>query len=245
MQLLRILSLVLLLTASLSVNAREVRMCTVEWAPYYGSDLPNNGMFTALTRAAFREAGHTAYLEFMPWARAVLEVRQGDRDLVLGAYYSNERAEEFIFSDAIYSVDIGLIALDDLGVKDFDTLRDLTEYEIGYGRGWATTKEFDNADYLNKVPANSNVLNVRKLYNGRIDMIAMAFDRFRSIVREEGLDLDKAVFVQPTLKRSPMHLMASRAVDDIPEVIDDFNRGLEEIRSNGTYQEILKEMGYR
>jgi len=220
-------------------------MCTVEWAPYYGAELPRNGMLTALTDAAFRAGGHTTALEFMPWARAMLEVKQGDRDLVLGAYYSDERAQEYVFSDPIYPVDIGLVALEDLGVRAFDSLRDLTDYSIGYGRGWATTDEFDNADYLDKVPANSNVLNVRKLYNGRIDMIAMAFDRFRSIANDEDFDIDRAVFLEPVLSRSQMHLMGSRAVDDMPQVIEDFDRGLVQIKTDGTYQAILEEMGYR
>lgn len=245
MKRLRISLLALLVTLPVPVTAREVHMCTVEWAPYYGAELPRNGMFTALTDAAFRAGGHTTTLEFMPWARAMLEVKQGDRDLVLGAYYSDERAKEYIFSDAIYPVDIGLVALKDLGVREFDSLRDLTDYAIGYGRGWATTDEFDNADYLDKVPANSNVLNVRKLYNGRIDMIAMAFDRFRSIANDEGFDIDRAVFLEPVLSRSQMHLMGSRAVDDMPQVIEDFDRGLAQIKSDGTYQTILEEMGYR
>lgn len=86
MKRLGIFLLALLVTLPLPLTAREVRMCTVEWAPYYGAELPRNGMLTALTDAAFRAGGHTTALEFMPWARAMLEVKQGDRDLVLGAY---------------------------------------------------------------------------------------------------------------------------------------------------------------
>jgi len=76
-------------------------------------------------------------------------------------------------------------------------------------------------------------------------MIAMAFDRFRSIANDEDFDIDRAVFLEPVLSRSQMHLMGSRAVDDMPQVIEDFDRGLVQIKTDGTYQAILEEMGYR
>jgi polar amino acid transport system substrate-binding protein len=222
-----------------AAQARPIEMNTVPWAPFYGPDLKGQGFITAVTRAAFEEAGHNAQIEFMPWARAMLETKQGDRDLLMGAYYSAERADTYAFSDVIYETKVGLVALRDLGVERFDSLRDLTDYTIGYGRGWATTEEFDNADYLDKEAAKNNVLNVRKLYEGRIDMIAMNFDRFRQIAAEQGFDLDKAVFLEPALKESGLYVMVSRALANPQAIVEDFNAGLAQIRSNGRYEEIL------
>jgi polar amino acid transport system substrate-binding protein len=57
--------------------ARGVSMVTVEWAPHYGSNLPENGLMTALTTAAFKAGGHDASIEFIPWPRALKEVEAG------------------------------------------------------------------------------------------------------------------------------------------------------------------------
>lgn len=239
-----LIALGILLTVVPGAHARSLVMCSVNWAPYYGEDLPRQGFFTDLTRAAFRAVDYDVDMQFMPWARAMLEVEQGDRDILLGAYYTDERAETYLYSDEIYSTRVGLVARKDLGIREFDSLRDLTEYEIGYGRGWATTDEFDNADYLNKQAADSNVLNVRKLYKGRIDMIAMGFDRFQSIAKEEGLDPDEVVFLEPVLKESGLFILASPELDEREQVIADFNAGLRTIRENGTYDQILRDMGF-
>jgi len=226
-----------------AAHAKTVEMCSVPWAPFYGPDLQGQGFLTTLARAAFDQAGHEAKMEFMPWARAMLEVKQGDRALVMGAYYSDERAKTYRFSDVLYKTKVGLIALESLGVKSYDDLRELSDYTIGYGRGWSTTEEFDNADYLNKEAAKNNVLNVRKLYKERIDMIAMNFDRFNQIVREEGLDPDRAVFLNPPLKTSGLYLMFSEAIDDTDQLVSDFNSGLAGLRESGRYQAILSRYG--
>lgn len=224
-------------------HARTVKMCTVPWAPFYGPELDGKGFFTALSKAAFDAAGHEAQIEFMPWARAMLEVKQGDRDVLMGAYYSEERAKTYKFSEILYKTKVGLVALDSLGVESFNNLRELSDYTIGYGRGWATTEEFDNADYLDKEAAKNNVLNVRKLYEGRIDMIAMNFDRFNQIVREEGFDPERAVFLDPPLKTSGLYLMVSEAVDDTDQLVSDFNNGLAQLRDSGRYEAILERYG--
>ena len=229
--------------AAPAAEARRVVMATVPWAPFYAPELDDEGFISEISRAAFNAAGHEADLEFMPWARAMLEVRQGDRHLVMGAYYTDERAETYIASDRIYTTSVGLVALQDLGVTSYGELRDLSEYTIGYGRGWATTDEFDNADYLDKEAADNNVLNVRKLYAGRIDMIAMNFDRFSQIAEDEGFDPDQAVFLDPPLQSSGLYLMASRAIDDPEGLVEEFNEGLKTIRENGRYDEIIERFG--
>ena len=229
--------------AAPAAQARKVIMSTVPWAPFYGPDLERNGFFSVLARAAFDAAGHETELQFMPWSRAMLEVKQGDRHALMGAYYTEERAKTYIASDRLYTTRVGLVARKDLGIARYDELRDLGGYTIGYGRGWATTEEFDNANYLNKEPADNNVLNVRKLYAGRIDMIAMNFDRFRQIANDEGFDPGEVVFLDPPLQSSGLYVMISRAIDAPDALAEDFNRGLETIRASGRYDEILSEFG--
>lgn len=236
---------VLMLAAVSDAQARQVVMCTLNWEPYYGEDLPREGFFTEIVRTAFERGGHTTQAEFMPWARAMLEVKQGDRDVLLGAYYNEERAETYIASDPIYTDEVGIVAHEDLGLTEFDSLRDLTEYTIGYGRGYSVNEEFDNADYLDKEPEESQVLNLRKLFAGRIDLIAGSFASIRYVAQEQGHDVDELVFLQPTLKENTLHIMISRAIDDGDELMADFHEGLSEIREDGTYDRILEEMGYR
>jgi len=236
--------LALAMLASPAAHARQITMCTLNWEPYYGEDLPRNGFFTELVRTAFERAGHSVNVEFMPWARAMLEVKQGDREVLLGAYYSDERAETYLASDSIYTDKVGLIARRELDITEFDSLRELSDYTIGYGRGFAVSEEFDSADYLDKEAAKDQVLNLRKFERGRIDMIAGSFASLRYLAQQEGIDTSQMVFLEPALKTNTLHIMVSRAIPDGEQLLADFHRGLNEIREDGTYDEILREMGY-
>ncbi len=231
--------------ASTAVQAERDKLVltTVDWAPFYAEEAPEQGFITALAEAALDRAGYDTRVDFVPWARAMYDVEQGVRDAVLGAYYSDERAEAYVFSDAIYTTEVGLVARADLGIESYDSLRDLTEYRIGYGRGWATSEEFDDADYLNKIPEDDNVLNMRKLDADRIDMIAMNFDRFMVIAAEEGFDVDDFVFLDPPLQASSMHMMFGPELAGVDDIVEDFNRALESMREDGRYDEILTRLG--
>jgi polar amino acid transport system substrate-binding protein len=228
-----------------TAQARQVKMCTLNWEPFYGDKLPRQGFFTEIARTAFDRAGHSAKAEFMPWARAKLEVEQGDRDVLLGAYYNEERAKTYRASDPIYTAEVGLVGLEDLGVDSFDSLRQLSDYTIGYGRGFTVSEEFDNAAYLDKEPAENLNLNVKKLFAGRVDLIAGSFENIRYIAQQQNRNVDKLVFLEPPLKKSTLHIMVSRGIDDSEELLADFHNGLRQIREDGTYNQILREMGYK
>lgn len=230
--------------ATPAAHARQITMCTLNWEPFYGEDLPRNGFFTELVREAFERGGHTVNVEFMPWARAMLEVKQGDREVLLGAYYSDERAEAYHASESIYTAEVGLVAHRRVGIESFSTLRELTDYTIGYGRGFTVTEEFDNADYLDKEPAKDLAQNVKKLYAGRIDMIAGSFANIRFAAQKQGMNLDELVFLEPALVENSLHIMISRAAPDGEQLLADFHRGLREIREDGEYERILRDMGY-
>jgi ABC-type amino acid transport substrate-binding protein len=52
------LCILLLAILAGSVQARDISMLTVEWAPHYGSELPEQGLTTAIVKAAFKAEGH-------------------------------------------------------------------------------------------------------------------------------------------------------------------------------------------
>jgi len=229
----------LFIMANAPAHAREISMLTVEWAPHYGSELPEKGLTTAIVKAAFKAAGHDSEVEFIPWARALKEVEEGKSDIVMGAYHNKDREEKYIFSDAIYFLELGLIARPGLGVSRYNSLRDLTPYSIGISRGFANSEEFDAANYLDKHAATFPNLNIRKLFRGRIDMAVMNFDLFRYEARKEGFCISEVEFMEPPLETHGLYLMASRKIADGEKIIRDFNQGLDKIRKNGEFDRIV------
>jgi polar amino acid transport system substrate-binding protein len=86
--------------------------------------------------------------------------------VLLGAYYTDERAKTYMANDPIYTDRVGIVARKGVDIEKFSSLRELEGYTIGYGRGYSINEEFDNAGYLNKIAAKNQVLNLRKFYKG-------------------------------------------------------------------------------
>ena len=223
------------------VSARNISIVTVEWEPHFGSKLPQKGKMSALVTAAFKAGGHNATIDFIPWPRAMKEVLEGKSDIVMGAYFNEERAQVYNYSDVVFHIDTGLIVRPglDIGEQTFGSMRKLLPYKIGIVRGYANTEDFDAADYLDKHIASTPNLNIRKLFRGRIDMMVGSFDIFRFNAKKEGFCISDATFVYPPMQRHGLHLLGSKKISDGDQIIADFNRGLKVIRDNGVFEGII------
>src|SRR5688572_21588603 len=76
-----------------------VRLASLEWEPYIGSDLPDQGYVTELVRAAYADQGVAVEIEFYPWARALHLARTGAVDGLVPEYFNASRETEFRFSE--------------------------------------------------------------------------------------------------------------------------------------------------
>ncbi len=226
-------------TVSPLTLARTVTGVTLNWAPHYGTAMPDGGALTQITKAAFERVGHSAELDFIAWSRALKNVEEGKNDFVMGAYYNDERAVTFHISDPIYYVDLGLVALKSLDFSEMDGLGSVEPYTIGVNRGYANTEEFDSADYLKKEVAPLLKFNLRKLYRKRIDMVVGVFDAIRYEAQQEKMNTHQLVFIQPPLQRNALYLLVSGAIPDGEQLVKDFNVGLAEIVADGTLDKLL------
>ena len=239
---LQVLILLALLSFSTFTCAREVKMATTNWPPFYGESLVNGGPLTEIVSEAFRRMGHTSSVEFLPWSRARRKVLIGESEIILGAYFSEQRAKKHHFSDAVMMVDVGLVARKELGITSFKNLRELTPHTIGVSKGWINNAEFDAANFLSKDIATNQVLNIRKLAHNRVDMISVSFEVFKYELAQNNLTgtLPKYVFLEPLLSRASLHLMMRKGSLDHVKIINQFNSTLKEMKKDGTYQLILK-----
>ena len=235
----------LLVTVSQNVWPQKVRMVTAEWEPFYSSSLESGGVVADLAHAAFLRGGHESSLNWYPWVRAMKMVEHGAADVVMGAYYSKERAVIYNYSEPIFSIDVGLIALISLGIEKFESLRSLESYSFGVMRGWVYTQEFDTADFLKKQILVNQVFAVRMLFAKRVDIVAasiLVFKREAKLLAHRN-DQD-IVVLSPLLDSKPLYLMFSKAIPNSLELVKSFNEGMASIRTDGTFQEILDKHGF-
>lgn len=231
-------------TATTVVDDRHtVTIATLDWLPYVGESLQEYGFTAAIVRAAFERSGYKVVFSFMPWARGLQETEAGKYDAIFPAYYSEDRVEKYIYTKPFSNGPLVFYKKKGASIQ-YTTLEGLKPYRIGVVRGFVNTAEFDAADYLQKEEVDTDEQNLRKLALGRLDLVVV--DKFvaQTILSTTFTEGKNALEpVEPPLDLKPLYLMLSRQIPDGQALADAFDKGLEEIVKDGTFDKILARFG--
>jgi ABC-type amino acid transport substrate-binding protein len=231
---------------------KSVKLATLAWEPYVGPDLPNKGYAAEVVTEAFKRSGYTTDIRFYPWARAVMTAEHGESDGIFPEYFDERRKQNFVFSDPFPGGPVGLYKRRDTAaaysvnpqLNPTEALRGLQDFRFGIVRGYINTVEFDNAAFLRKEEVFSDELNLKKLYNGRIQfmfidkLVAEYLTSHKFPEYEEALE-----FMEPPLEYKMLYIAFSRQTPAYQEKLAAFNAGLQQITSDGTLARIMKQHG--
>ena len=219
-----------------------VRLASLEWEPYIGTRMPEQGYVAALIREAFADQGLQVEIAFYPWARALHLARTGAVDGLMPEYFNPSREAEFVYSDAfpggplvLYKRRADKIAFSTDPVKQQDAaLRALKARRFGVVRGYLNTPVFDAADYLIKEEANDDATNLRKLVYGRIDLAVVDRRVAEHLIRTDYPDYaGKIEPMGPALADIPLYIAFSRKAPHMRTSLAAFNRGVAAMRADG------------
>jgi polar amino acid transport system substrate-binding protein len=233
---------VLSLAASRAAGAEPIRLATLEWEPYIGSKLDEQGYVAALVRAAFAEQGVDVEIAFYPWARALHLARSGEVDGLVPEYFDASREKDFAFSDPfpggpllLYKRKDAAIAFSADPVREPEAaLRALKDYRFGIVRGYVNTPSFDAAFYLSKDEASDDATNLRKLVFGRIDLAVIDGPVAEYLIRTRYPSYaGKVERMLPALAEMPLYIAFSRKSPRMAQALASFNRGLQAIAGDG------------
>jgi polar amino acid transport system substrate-binding protein len=240
-----VFGLALSLAGSLCLaGERKLDIVADNYPPYYGEDLRNGGVMTEIVVEAFKRAGYDVEIRFKPWKRALEEAKTGMRDGLYTVWYRKEREQWFVYSDPIPPPsEIGFYKRKDTDIS-FETFEDLKPYTIGVGRGYATPPGFDEASVKTSL-ATDDEQNLRKLHKGRIDL-ALTDKLVAKYVIDSKIPaaIPDLEWLPPTLHVETNHLALSKKANDHATILADFNRGLREIKADGTLQAIMVKHGF-
>lgn len=237
----------LLFSCLLHNNARSgttVTLATLDWEPYIGEKMPNQGYVASLVREAYKASGYTVEMKFMPWARVVAMTKEGRFDGYLPEYYAESLKTDFLVSEPFPGGPLGFFKRKADAIN-FKTLEDLKPYKVGVVRDYVNTEEFDKAAFLQKDLANNDITNLRKLLGKRIDLVVA--DKFVGtyLLKQDMPDKAGEVeFMTPVLEEKSLYLCISKKIPDAEAKIKAFNDGLKVIKENGTLATIMKANGF-
>jgi polar amino acid transport system substrate-binding protein len=159
------------LILSAPVMAAEINLASLDWPPYTGEKLAEQGISSQVVRAVFAQAGITTNFKFLPWQRAV-DTARSDTSFV--GYFPEyaDPTSPCLFSDPIGNGPLGFAEQRSKPIN-WSSLSDLKNTKIGVVAGYVNTAEFDQmvaAGQLKTDQATSDELNLLKLANGRFDL---------------------------------------------------------------------------
>lgn len=166
-----ILGLLLAFTGH-SANADTVHLTSLDWAPYSGKSLTNQGASVVVAQAAFKAMGHELVVDFFPWSRAVkLASETGSKYAGYFPEYLYE-SSEFTFSAPMGQGPLGLVENKATPIT-WSQVADLTAWKLGVVQDYVNTEELDALIASGSIKPQvvvSDEINVQKVAGGRIDV---------------------------------------------------------------------------
>jgi polar amino acid transport system substrate-binding protein len=198
------------------------------------------GYLLAITQAAYAKVGYRVEVNYRPWARALLDVENGQEEALLGAQYSEERAAKMLYSNQVGQSDMVFFKLKETKIS-YHQLSDLRGYTVGTIIASTYTSEFDAMTEIKKESASDDMTNIRKLLAGRMPLFlekkSVVLNALKTQFTQK--DAEKIEYLTPPLKTMRFFNCFSMARQGYEQKAADFNLGLSLIIKDGTYKAIL------
>lgn len=234
-------SSLLFLSAPSLALAQTVTMTTTNWAPFYAESLEKGGFVTAIVDASFKAAGYDSSIEFTSWTDALEQVKEGKKDVVVGAYFSEERAAYYHYSLPIYSVLTGVFKKSGHELDFYTSFDMLDQYKLGKLDGTVVAKSFDAYPFKHLKGYEQVSLGLTALDQGEIDLYVESYAVAKQVAADMGMQAEAIEMIQPPIEDNDLHIMISKSIPNAIEIRDAFNKGFVQIQANGTYETILKD----
>lgn len=230
----------LLLALPAHAAENKLRVALEHWPPYIDKDHAEYGLATELVMTALGRAGYSTETTFENWSTALEGTSIGAYDVIVAAWYSAEREELFEFSKPYFYNEIKFIKLKNKPFV-FNDFSDLEGLYIGTVANYAYSPEFDTSHKLIRIPVTTLVENLSLL---QLDQIDLTLDDewviLHQINKYMPASLERFEFLDKPLDVRGLHLMVSRNNPSHKQIVNDFDRAIIDMKSDGSFDAIAK-----
>ncbi len=239
----KVVALLIIFGLLQSVGAAPVlKVVAKEEPPFMGRTLVDQGLSAKIVKIALEKAGYSISFAFESWPRAYEGAEIGVYDIVGSIWYTDARSKDFAFSAPYLFHEIKFIKRkSDSGVK-YDSLADLDGLIVGTLKDYAYQDDFIKSRKIIKLPQNHLLQNLLKLSLGEIDLTLGEYRKIRHELNEfmKGSVKDLEILPKPLIRRGT-HIAVSRSHPDHNKIIADFDKAIEAMKADGSYDKILTE----
>ncbi|MBU2112790.1 MAG: transporter substrate-binding domain-containing protein [Gammaproteobacteria bacterium] len=226
-----------------TLHSETLQLASSNYYPHYAEDLPQQGAVSEVVRQAFLVQGINIQINFMPFARALRQSQHADYIGLVAAWYDDERAQHFYYSQPLYANQIVFFKRKSQAVSYRD-YADLSEQglRLGLVQGYLQPQGLLQS-LPNLVQVATDEQAFLMLAKARVDLVPA--DKLNGLylldnkLPQYAADID---WLTPALELRPMYLLLSKQDPRSELLIQQFNSGLTMLRQSGQYQQILQTM---
>lgn len=239
----RAFALIGLLLLTQNAAAQKLRLVADAWPPFTDASLVNGGLATDIVSTALARAGYASEFEQVPWARALLGVGEGRYDVLVNAWYTDDRTKLGQFSGEYLINRVRFLKRKDAPIE-FNNLQQLHTFPIAVVRGYAYSPEFDDDASLQKVPVHSFAMAVRMLAADRVKLTLEDEYVARYYLARESAKVRSAVeFLPKPLSENSLHILVSLKNPRHEQIVAGFDREIAQMKADGSYAQLMKRHG--
>jgi len=225
--------------ANLSAD-EAITLAIGEWAPYTSEKDINGKMSEVIVSEAFKLVNIIVKLKYYPWKRSYKMTTQGDVAGTFPWFLHDKRKMETIYNKEPLVSELEVIF--HLNTLDFqwDDFSDIKKYSvggtIGYNHNLILAKHGIKTQQV-----KSDLLNFKKLLNGRIDLFPASYNVGYYIINKSFKPEIAAKFTyQPKpIQEGKLFVLFSKAIPNGQRLADKLDMGLKKMKASGLYDQIL------
>lgn len=226
-------------------DEKIIRLATLEWPPYNGLLLPQEGIATRIATLAARAAGFRLLTSYDEWTKTVEKGSKSPSfDGFFPEYYTKERENSCHLSQSIGSSILGVATLKKNAFV-WNELSDLSRYTLGVVDGYSNGEAFDALvrDKKQAVELSpSDAVNTQKLLQGKISAIVIDRNVLRyTLSRLKAKDI--VAFNNKPIAELTLHVCFQRTPNGL-KLKNEFDKGLKQVNIKRAEAEYLNVFRY-
>lgn len=240
-----ILMVSMTLGSAVALAQQPLRLMANTSPPYADAKLPERGLALELVEHVFVATDVKPEIVIESWSRALEGARIGVYDGLAAAWYSDERAQDLLFSEPYLSSRLIMLQRRD-DPRRFNSLDDLAGQRLGVRAEYAYGVEFASIEGIRLVEENHLIQNLLNLLNGRVDLVVGDERTINQQLHEYLRDKISLFTVsEVTLPPVARHVAVSRSLANHQQVIGAFNKALAAARADGSHKAIVDKWDQR
>ncbi|BBN83856.1 hypothetical protein PA25_38410 [Pseudoalteromonas sp. A25] len=242
------LIVVLLFASSIlapNIQARVINLVTLEYPPYeFQGAQDASGIAVEIIREAFARIDQPINIQFLPWGRAIREVKAGRVDGIFTIYKTPERETFMDYSqEVLIQQSITFFALKSHPIYYDGRIASLSPYRIGIVRKVSYGEEIDKAirsgTLENLVTTDTGINSFKLLLADRVDVVVSNQLGGIEILKRLGIE-DKVVSLPSYAYDIPSYIAFSKS-KKLGAMRKRIDIALRDMKEDGTYKKIVEE----